>query len=77
MQGELASRRAELEELGEALAEAREKSVLAEKLLDDAREESGRETERRGAFETHCTVFGADRGGAGGYSEGNRTRACS
>ena len=47
MQGELASRKAELEELGEELANARIQALEAEKKLDDAREEADAQRELR------------------------------
>ena len=47
MQGELASRKAELEELGEELANARIAAMEAEKKLDDAREEADAQRELR------------------------------
>ena len=47
MQGELASRKAELEELSEELANARIAAIEAEKKLDDAREEADAQRELR------------------------------
>ena len=47
MQGELASRKAELEELGEELQNARIQALEAEKKLDDAREEADAQRELR------------------------------
>ena len=47
MQGELASRKAELEELGEELASSRDAALDAEKKLDDAREEADAQRQLR------------------------------